>query len=271
MKLAFSTVGCPDWSFDEIFAAAKDLGYDAIEIRGIGSEIYAPKLKIFGDLQIGSTMAKLRGAKLPVSMLASNAVIGVPELAKEGFNEALEYIDLAKKINTPFVRLLISPQPFPEKADLDLAVSVYSELCGQGEKSGVMPVVETNGIFADSKVLAGFMKKIKSENKGVLWDINHPVRYFGEKAEETFGNIGEYVKYLHIKDSVTDPKTKKTEYKMPGHGDLPVFEILKLMANAGYDGVLSLEWTKRWQPELLEPGIVFCNYVNYMRELIRDF
>ena len=56
MKLAFSTVGCPDWSFDEIFASAKDFGYDAIEIRGIGKEIYAPKLNIFSDAGIEGTM-----------------------------------------------------------------------------------------------------------------------------------------------------------------------------------------------------------------------
>jgi fatty-acyl-CoA synthase len=267
MKLAFSTVGCPDWSFDEIFASAKDLGYDAIEIRGIGNEIYAPRLKIFGDSHIDATIKKLSGANLPIAMFASNAVVGFAELANEGLCEALEYIKLAKKTATPFVRILISPQPYPEKIDMDLAVSIYSELCENAENSGVTPVVETNGVFADSKTLSEFMKKIKSENKGVLWDINHPVRYFGESAEQTFGNIGKYVKYLHIKDSVFDQKTKKIEYRMPGYGDLPVREIIKLIAGAGYGGVLSLEWTKRWQPELQEPGIVFSHYVNYMRQI----
>ena len=39
MKLCFSTIGCPDWRFGDIVSAAKDLGYSAIEIRGIGGEI----------------------------------------------------------------------------------------------------------------------------------------------------------------------------------------------------------------------------------------
>ena len=42
MKLCFSTIGCPDWRLQEIVSAAKDLGYDAIEVRGLGGEIYAP-------------------------------------------------------------------------------------------------------------------------------------------------------------------------------------------------------------------------------------
>ena len=35
MKTAFSTLGCPGWSWDEIFATAKDLGLDGIEVRGV--------------------------------------------------------------------------------------------------------------------------------------------------------------------------------------------------------------------------------------------
>ena len=272
MKLSFSTVGCPDWTFDEIFAAAKDLGYDAIEIRGMGKEIHAPSLNIFGESNIGATMQKLKNANLDISMFASNAVIGFPDSAEAGKKEAFEYIDLANKTGVKFVRILISPRPESDDADINAAAVSYSEICEYAKNKGVTPLVETNGIFAESKVLAEFMQKISvpDENKGVLWDINHPCRYFGETAKQTFENIGGYVKYLHIKDSVINPETKKIEYRMPGHGDLPVYDILKLMQSINYNGVLSLEWTKRWQPELQEPGIVFSYYVNYMKYLIRE-
>ena len=36
MKLAFSTVGCPDFQWSEIYSMAKDLGFDGIEVRGLG-------------------------------------------------------------------------------------------------------------------------------------------------------------------------------------------------------------------------------------------
>jgi len=268
MKLAFSTVGCPDWTFQDIFAAAKDFGYDAIEIRGIGNEISAPKLNIFNESNINSTMEKLKNAGLSISMLASNAVIGFPTIAETGKAEAFEYIDLAAKINTKFVRILISPRPETDDIDTDSAILSYNEICEYGKTKGVTPLIETNGVFADSKVLAEFMQKISSENKGVLWDINHPCRYFNETAKQTFENIGEYVKYLHIKDSVFNPETKKIEYKPVGYGDLPIFDIIKLMSDSGYDGVLSLEWTKRWCRELEDADIVFAQYVSYMRYLM---
>ena len=33
MKVSFSTLGCPEWSWAEITSMAKDLGFDGIEIR----------------------------------------------------------------------------------------------------------------------------------------------------------------------------------------------------------------------------------------------
>ena len=41
MKLAFSTLGCPEWTWTEIYPMAYDLGYSGIEIRGLGEEITA--------------------------------------------------------------------------------------------------------------------------------------------------------------------------------------------------------------------------------------
>ena len=41
MKLAFSTLGCPEWTWTEIYSMARDLGYSGIEIRGLGEEITA--------------------------------------------------------------------------------------------------------------------------------------------------------------------------------------------------------------------------------------
>ena len=35
----------------------------------------------------------------------------------------------------------------------------------------------------------------------------------------------------------------------------------------GIDGFFSLEWVKRWNPDLQEPGIVFAHYKNYMDSL----
>ncbi|MEG0693572.1 MAG: TIM barrel protein, partial [Oscillospiraceae bacterium] len=134
------------------------------------------------------------------------------------------------------------------------------------EDKGVTPLIETNGILANSVEMRKFMEAIKSENKGVLWDIHHPFRYFGERPEETYQNIGEFVKYTHVKDSIM--QGDKLSYRMMGYGDVPIFDALKILKENGYDGYVSLEWVKRWNPDLEDAGIVFAHFMSYITFLM---
>ena len=47
MKLAFSTLGCPEWNLDQILAGARESGYEGVEWRGYQSEMDLPKAAIF--------------------------------------------------------------------------------------------------------------------------------------------------------------------------------------------------------------------------------
>ena len=49
MKTAFSTLGCPDFSWQDIYSVAKDFGFDGIEIRGLGNDISALHAQPFTD------------------------------------------------------------------------------------------------------------------------------------------------------------------------------------------------------------------------------
>ena len=44
MKISFSTLGCPRWSWREILATACDLGYGGVEVRGVGNDISVPSI-----------------------------------------------------------------------------------------------------------------------------------------------------------------------------------------------------------------------------------
>ena len=41
MKIAFSTLACSDFSWTDIYTMAKDLGFDGIELRGMGYDMGA--------------------------------------------------------------------------------------------------------------------------------------------------------------------------------------------------------------------------------------
>ena len=269
MKLAFSTLGCPDWKFSEIYATAKDLGLDGVEIRGIANEMSAPKIRAFSPEQLPDTLAKLKEKNLEIPMLTSGAVLGDPAVVEENVAEAKSYLDLAKKVGANYVRVMISPNTYPLESDnLECCRKAYGELCDYAKGTGVTPLIETNAVLADTNVMRKFLEEVDRENMGVLWDIHHPFRYYHESPQVTFDRIGSYVKYIHVKDSVMNGD--QVEYRMMGYGDIPIFDSIKTLHQGGYDGYISLEWVKRWCPDLQEPGIVFSHFASYMNYLLNQ-
>ena len=59
MKFAFSTVGCPDYQWSDVYSMAKDLGYDGIEVRGLGREFSTFNMQPFSEGEVGLTDKKV--------------------------------------------------------------------------------------------------------------------------------------------------------------------------------------------------------------------
>lgn len=267
IKLSFSTLGCPDWSFADILSTAKDLGYDGIEVRGVGREMFAPSAKPFRQENQEATRRKLTGLGLEIPCLTSGVRLNETFQIESHLADARKYIDLAQQMQVPYVRVIgdsgpeATPIPFDQVADHLRQVAEYAS------DKPVTILIENNGALAKSETLLELLEKVNAPNVAVLWDINHPVRNYGETAEHTFKMLGDKVRFVHVKDSVLEDG--KLEYRMPGDGDLPIREVVSLLRGANWDGYLSLEWVKRWCLSLAEPGIVFPRYINYMRKLLK--
>ncbi len=272
MKLAFSTLGCPNWTFSEIFATAKDLGFDGVEIRGIGKEIFAPDIAEFSDSKIDATLAKIKRLGIEIPCVTSGICVrdyGKDVAADEkAVEDAAKYAALAAKLGASYIRILGDADVMPrgEVSD-DRVEAAMKDLLAAVNGSGVKLLLETNGAYADSARLAALVEKIADPGLGVLWDVHHPYRFFREDVKKTWENVGKYTEYLHVKDSVMLP-SGVVRYKMMGTGDLPLKELIGLLRENGYGGFISLEWVKRWCQELEAPGIVFVHYINYMRKAL---
>ena len=265
MKLAFSTLGCPDWTWSEIYSMAFDLGYSGIEIRGLGEEIMASRAGPFLPGEIDNTVKELQRLKLTIPCLSSNCVLSAPGGAEAARIEIGEYIELASRVGAEYIRVLADAHPAPEtEADDSAVASILKELAPAAEAKRVTLLVETNGVYADTKRLAKLLQTVGSPYIRALWDIHHPFRFFGEKPEETWNNLGEQIRYIHLKDSVVEKG--KVSYRLPGNGDLPLPEVFSLLREKAYDGYISLEWVKRWSTEIEDPAIVFPFFVHYVRQ-----
>ncbi len=267
MKISFSTLGCPRWSWGDIAAAAHDLQYDGIEIRGVGKDISAPSVPEFGPDQLENTLEKLKSLSLSIPCLDSDCLLYQRDSQPRTAAEVKTYVDLAVRLHVPYVRVFAAP-PVPQpmgSVDEGLIREQARELSTYAASNGIMLLFETHGVWADSKKLARLITSIGSRSIGVLWDVHHPYRFMGESPEETYGNLRPFLKHVHLKDSVWEGE--RIRYKMAGQGDLPLKECIRLMENGGYDGFYSLEWVKRWDITLEEPGIVLAQFPSFIRNL----
>lgn len=204
---------------------------------------------------------------LEIPCISSGCCLRNREKHAETIAELKEYIDLAEKLGARYIRVLGDLN-----AEADAEVDDEAVLCGMrsvlpyAEEHGVTLLLETNGVYADTARLASLLNELASDAVGALWDLHHPYRYRGEKAETTVQNLGAYIKHTHIKDSVME--NGKTVYKMMGEGDLPVASMMGALRSINYEGYVSLEWLKQYAPELSDAGIVFPHFANYMGQFM---
>ncbi len=266
MKIAFSTLGCPEWTWEEIIAAARDLGYDGVEVRGVEGEMYVPSARPFTGSNAEKTKLRLKSLGLEIPCLTSSCYLFEAD-DRNAIKEGTDYILLAEELGVPYVRVLGDRDPAPGTGIDDNIVSDnlarLAEFAGQ---HGVTVLIETNGVYSDSGRLAALIEKTGHPNAQVLWDIHHPYRFAGEPVEKTYETLKNHIRMVHIKDSVMEQG--KLKYKITGQGDVPVRVALKLLKSSGYTGYVSLEWVKRWNMELEDPGIVIPNFINFVKTVV---
>lgn len=265
MKFSFSTLGCPSWSWGEVLAAAHDLGYDGVEVRGLGRELYAPHISHFQDVNLPATKERLAKLGLNICCLTTACYLFDESNTEMMMQMGREYVDLADKLSVPCIRVLGDLEGRPSSSiDIDFVTQSLQELAQYASGKNVKVLLESNGVFGDTSLLASVLKKIDEPQAGALWDVNHPYHFFHEDVETSYNNLKPYLYHIHMKDSsIVDGQV---HYQMMGYGSIPNDKILAALQRDDYQGYVSLEWLKRWNKNLTEPGIVFPQFINYVKD-----
>lgn len=267
MKLAFSTLGCPDFDWSDIYSMAKDFGFDGIEMRGLGDDIFSVHAPPFRKDRLPKTIALLRRLHLEIPCLSTGCALCDVSRIRETHDEIREYIDLAHELGTPYVRILADRTADVQGKVNDAQIlESLRALVPYAEEHNVTLLVETNGVYTDTARLRNLLDEIESDAVAALWDLHHPYRFAGESPETTVQNLGAYIKYAHIKDSVLE--NGKVTYRMMGEGDLPLGIMMRALRSINYEGYISLEWLKRYAPDLSDPGVVFPQFAHYMGQFM---
>ncbi len=269
MKLAFSSLGCPKWSLEEIIRNAVLWGYQGVELRGLQEEMFLPKHPALNSENREATRRRFHDAGLQVVALGSSARLGVWESEwQKQLDEVKAYAELAAALHCPVVRVFGGN--IPEGVDKETYFKLVAErlqiIAEFAKPLRVKMALETHDALVKAADVAAILANVPSENAGCVWDVHHSVRA-GETPEQSVKYLGKRIVATHLKDSVR--KEGKIRYVPVGQGEIPLIDAIKALRQIGYQGFLTLEWEKRWHPDLEEPEVVFPQFVTTVQAWLR--
>lgn len=271
MKLSFATLGCPEWTIDEICKYGAEYGYQGVGIRGILGEFDLTKVEAFSEANREDTLEKFRKAGLELVILSTSVKFNSSDEddRKQNLQDGIANIDLAASLGVDKVR--VYGGPIPDGVDREVAfgwvVEGFKQLCDHGGKRGVNVAIETHDDYTSTSAVREVVERVDNEYMKVLWDVHHPFRMQGESMRESWDNIGRYVVHTHFKDSYkTSEEEQGFRYTLLGDGDIPNMEAIQLLKDGEYSGFLSLEWEKAWHDYLPDAHAGFPRFVEKMKE-----
>ena len=247
MNVAFSNLAAPEWTLERSVEAVHELGYDGLELRLLdGEPIDPPALTAATRRTVASTLAGTHLVCLDTSIELSGA-----------FERALPAaVELAREWGTDTIRVFGG-----DVADLAEVARRLEPLL----VPDVVVALETHDHFASAARVAELLRLVDSPSLAAIWDLHHPTRV-GESPAGVVQALGRSIRLVHVKDA----RRRGEEWELVplGDGDVPVRESLAALRALGYDGWLTVEWERRWHPQLAPPEDALPHELATLRELL---
>jgi len=252
MKLSFSTRGWNDMTWPDMIETAQEMGFAGVEVyNAFKDSTLVGRGGPFHRYNAAATVRELREKGLAIPCFDSSCDFSSDDEAE--LKNLEELLHLAGEMRTPYVAAFAAHDEWDRvKENLEKLIPVV-------ESCGVTLLIKTSGIFSDTARLRRLLDHFACDQLGVIWDVHHPYRDFGESAADSITNLGAYVKHVHIRDS-----NDAGEYEIIGEGTFPVADVMRALYSIDYDGFISLEWKPGWLGELTDREVIFPHFVNYM-------
>jgi fatty-acyl-CoA synthase len=260
MKLSYYTGNWPTLSWLEHCDLAENMGLGGLELRYSAPEA----LKFLDNSRSAERQQFLRrlgDKKLNIPCIS----VGI-SLGDDGRNNALkdaaDCILLASVLHAPYVCLDLTVSEAPDE---EKGAALIGELLPLAESEGIILLIETKGLYADTAKLCQLLDRFACDNLAALWNLQNPF-VLGETADTTIKNLGAYVRHVHVCDAERPGGTLRP--CLIGEGIVPMTDMAAALRSIDYSGALSLEY-KTDDTGLNDPDIVLPHYVNVISRFIK--
>jgi len=267
MKLAFSTLGCPEWDIHKVAEMARKYGFDGVELRVWGRQHVDIDMTLDERVMVRELFEH---NKVAICCLSSYVVLGgyAEDQVADSVRKLKQVIDLAADLHAPAIRIFAEQPEGTTIAEAARNVASALSPCREyAANKGVSILIETHhGFKSGNKMTAIFEQMKDCDEVAAIWDMHHTLSE-GESPEETYRLLGSKVRHVHLKDAIV-AEDAEDKICLVGQGSLPIGEVVDLLKQREYKGFLSLEWEKTWIKELEDPEIAFPHYIRYIRGIM---
>lgn len=260
IKLCFSTLGCHDKNIDEILTLANKYSIDAIEVRGIDNELSNDKIEAFKDENIPSTLSKLNENHVELYILGTSCKFHDDEKREFMIEKTHQEILLAEKLGFKGIRvfgnLIIGNK---KQCIKNVGISI-NKVCKFAKDHNIKVFLEVHGDFNTVAILNQLIEHIEYKDSfALIWDVYHTHEIYGKNWVEFYEAMKSYIEHVHIKDCINK------QFVLCGEGEIEITSIMNYLVNDGYKGYFSLEWERKWNPELCELDVALKHLYNLLK------
>ena len=272
LRLAFSTLGCPNWELERIAQAARVYGYAAIELRAIGGELDLLERPEFQPGTVEATRRWLGDQSLSICCVDTSCKFDSLDANERGeqIDVAVSHTALAAALGAPLIRIF--PDKIQEGATRnetrDNIAACLREVAQRGH-SGVRVGLETHGDFARGHLAAETIRLADHPNVALIWDVANSVAA-GDSIEQAAHEVGPYLAHVHLRDARAVEGQEHWLPVLAGRGSVSFSDAVKALHDLTYDGYISFEWEKYWHPEIEEPEVALPDFVKAMKKVLQN-
>jgi sugar phosphate isomerase/epimerase len=268
-RVAFSTLAFPDATLASAVSLGRRWGYTGVELRLIDGELIDPRMPAAARAAVKRTVTE---AGLPVVAVDSSIRL----TGEDPGPDLRRFLELASDWESPLVRVfggVLAADRTERQEQLRAAARVLESCVPLARRLGVAIGVETHDDFSASSVVAELLALADTEGAdpewvGAVWDSHHPYRV-GEQPADVYANLGQRILLAQVKDARRSPDGG-WQLVLLGEGEVPVRQMLGLLAAGGYPGWISVEWEKRWHPEIEAPEVALPQHRRMLAQWMEE-
>lgn len=247
LDLGFATLGCSGDPLDDVLGVVERHGITGIELRVADDEFF--------HLGLNDAEAEAIGGRLRDSGITTIALSSYVRLcdADDQLPDLRRHLELGRLVGASGVRTFMrDPEPAADGLSQgeQRALDRLAEADPLARAAGVSIMIETHDTHTRADQLVPIMTELVRRVPGsmtrILWDTAHSWSH-GESLAMSWDLLAPWLGHLQLKDeqSLDDPVPV-----MLGAGSFPIAELMALVDQHHYTGLLSLEWERKWHPTL---------------------